>query len=530
MSVCAWGCKDRITGELYSNRPPKTYIWVDTVASTLTSQVKLHWWGDDPDGFVVGYFVSIGGLQWTFTTRQDSTFTVQLGTVDTLLTTFRVAALDNSGNGVWDSNVQAGTISFGPEPYNDLDSNNNYSAGEPFVDLGAADPAPARLDLKIKNSPPTAQFANLTSIPSETLPVATFLIEGNDLDGKATIVNYFISLNEPDTSKPGWEKLPASASIVTIVGDSSQFQNSIISAEILFGTELLSLGQTISGLRLNSNNVVYLYCKDLSGASSPVVRMPDSTRTWYVRKPSTNRRLLLVNDYGPANPDPFAVYASALNAAGDGTGGTFGDYDLMHLINNPVPTPIHKPMLTATFRLYKYVFWFSKIANFNFAQNTLPEFMDAGGKVLISTGFQNFIDPQGLSIDFAPIDSLVTSYTDTAGNTRFGFIPRVYLNSIVLSSDTTRYPEMVFDRTAIFGSYAVAAAPGQEVIFRLDYPKNPPNTQETWVGQPSVGVRSSQGKMLFLTIPLHLMNSVDTFGSNRLVRFFEKVFRDDFGG
>jgi hypothetical protein len=186
-------------------------------------------------------------------------------------------------------------------------------------------------------------------------------------------------------------------------------------------------------------------------------------------------------------------------------------------------------MLIATFRLYNSVLWFARIANLNYAQNSLPEYMASGGKVLFTTGFQNFVDPQGLPIDFMPIDSLITGYTDSSGVSRAGFIPRVYLNSVVRSSDTTSHPTMVYDRTAIFGTYAVVEAPGQQVLYRLDPAKNPPNTQELWTGTPAVGVRSASGNIVVMVVPLHLMNTTDGTGKSRLVTFFESIFGDGFG-
>jgi hypothetical protein len=186
-------------------------------------------------------------------------------------------------------------------------------------------------------------------------------------------------------------------------------------------------------------------------------------------------------------------------------------------------------MLIATFKLYNSIFWFSKISNLNFAQNSIPEYLQHGGKVIFSTGFQNFIDPQGLPIDFMPIDSLITSYVDSLGSVRFGFIPRVYNGSVLTSFDTLRFPSMVYDRTAIFGTYAVVEAPGQQVLYRLAEAKNPPNTQEFWTGTPTVGVLSAQKNIIVITAPLHLMNSIDTNGKNRLVQFFESALKDEFG-
>lgn len=520
------GCQDSITGGRNANLPPRTFVWTDTLGVTQTSRVRLHWWGDDPDGFVQGYLLSFDGITWEWTTEQERVFLITLGGVDTLLAMFRVSAVDMEGNGVWDATVSVGNISFGAEPYQDLDSNGVYSPGEPFTDYGAIDPDPAQLEFLVKNSPPSMAFAENTTIPSVTLPVASFLLDGRDLDGDETVVRYLIALN--DTSAGNWIEIPGSVNLITLVADLSVPSLPVVSAKIYAGTEQTDLNRSILNFRLDAPNVLYAYCEDLAGAESEMVRMPDTTRTWTVRRPVGRMKLLVVDDYGSANPNPDDVYRSALTSALDGTGASFSDYDVLDLRTYPIPPPLHQPMMSLTMQQYDAVFWYAKIANLNFAQNTLPGYMVRGGKVLMSTGFENFIDILGLPIDFAPIDSLITGYVDSTGTTFPGYIPRVYLNSIVRSADTTAYPTMFFDRTALFGTYAAQPSLGATVLYRLDPPKNPPNTQELWVGTPPVGIRSADGRIIFMTVPMHLMNTTDALG-NRLVRFFESTLRDDFG-
>jgi hypothetical protein len=516
-------CKDPISGEPRANQPPRTYLWTDTVGIVQTSRVQIHWWGDDPDGLVKGYVVSVDGVSWGWTIGHDSTFSVQLAGLTTIIAQFRAAAVDMEGNGRWDSASYAGSINVGPEPFTDLDSNDVYTPGEPFVDYGAIDPNPPHLDVTIQNSPPTLRFADKTDIPAVTLPVASFLLDPADVDGDETIVRFYLALN--DTSAGNWVEIPGTTSLMTLEGDLSNPAATTSTAKVFSGTQLEDLGISLPGLRLDANNVLYAYAEDLAGARSPVVRMPDTTHTWFVKKPAGRRKLLLVDDFVPASPNPDDVYKTALQATPDGSGSNFGDYDIVDLRSYPIPAPLHRPMLTRTFSLYQVVFWYAKIANFGYAQNTLPEYLSSGGKVLMTSGFENFIDVLGLPIDFAPVDSLITSYTDSTGSSVYGYVSRVYAGSQVLSTDTTKYPTLQYDRTALFGTYAVTPALGQSVIYTLDYPKNPPNTQELWVGKPPVGIRSDDGSIIFMTVPMHLM---DTPGS--LVKFFTAILRDDFGG
>ena len=91
-------------------RPPRSTLDRSSAASDVykrqaisqqQSSVSLHWWGDDPDGIIVGYFISFDDLNWTFTYSNDSLISFPIYGADTLYN-FRVAATDNSGNGIYD--------------------------------------------------------------------------------------------------------------------------------------------------------------------------------------------------------------------------------------------------------------------------------------------------------------------------------------------------------------------------------------------------------------------------------------------
>ena len=137
----------------------------------------ITWWGDDPDGFIAGYLISFDNVEWTFTTRNDSVFALSLSGSDTTYA-FYVRAVDDQGNGVWDSDGP-----YGAEPFVDANGNARYDAGESFTDLGLADPSPAELQYPIQNSPPVVRFSQGSDVPEITFTVATFSWIGTDLDG-----------------------------------------------------------------------------------------------------------------------------------------------------------------------------------------------------------------------------------------------------------------------------------------------------------------------------------------------------------
>ena len=116
-------------GELLENKAPDTRISVSEINLTgedrLRSEVTLHWFGADEDGWITGYELSLDGTNWSPVTKQDSTFSFELTLgSDTTDIDFYVRAVDNDD---------------------------------------AVDPTPAYLRVPIRNSPPTAIFCRRSS-------------------------------------------------------------------------------------------------------------------------------------------------------------------------------------------------------------------------------------------------------------------------------------------------------------------------------------------------------------------------------
>ena len=518
------------------NKPPQTSLWTDSIAQVVTSTIKLHWWGDDPDGFVKGYFLTTDNLNWVWTTSNESTLTLKLGNKSIDTSNIKVTAVDDEGNGIWDQKIQFGNYSYGSEPFDDLNKDGKYSTGEPFTDLGLGDQTPANIKLVVKNSPPSVAFNVSSTIPLITPPVATFTFTGIDPDGSSTIQNYFISLN--DTASSSWRSIPSNTNIITLVADLSDTSKNIVIAKILIGSTLQDIGITIPNFKLNNFNRLYLYCQDGTGAKSKITTMPDSSKTWFVKKPVGRKKLLLVDEFGISSPDPDLVYKEILSSTIDKTGKSFGDYDAIDLSTNQIPKSIARYMLLETLKLYKIIFWYGKVINYDLAQQVIPQFIDKGGSAILSTGFQNLslsgTDPSLLALDFAPFDSLITSYNKDSISVS-GFIPRVYSQSRILANDSVsqnKFPQLIYDRTALFGTYAIQQGLSDKVLYRLDSAKatNPNNTEEKWIGRPAMIVQSQNKKIVFATIPLHLCNSNEV-GTNipQLKLFFEKIFSGEFG-
>ena len=148
---------------------------------TTPSRQIIHWWGDDPDGQVVGYY-----FQWEF----DSAATYTTAESDTFYVPIRTK-YDEFGFKVW-----------------------------AMDDQGLEDPSPATLTFPVFNSPPNIDFrlnsnpravgnANVTAM---TFPTRTFIWDAFDPDGRETIVQILYALD--DTMN--WVALPGDAEQVTL--------------------------------------------------------------------------------------------------------------------------------------------------------------------------------------------------------------------------------------------------------------------------------------------------------------------------
>ena len=99
---CLVGCSEDFSNDPSSNQPPNTFtsIFSDNELNPVTSRQTLHWWGDDPDGVVIGFAYTFESnatniQTWDFSnpdpnwhfdsTRTEETFSLTLTGSDTIL-------------------------------------------------------------------------------------------------------------------------------------------------------------------------------------------------------------------------------------------------------------------------------------------------------------------------------------------------------------------------------------------------------------------------------------------------------------
>ena len=343
---------------------------------------------------------------------------------------------------------------------------------------GLIDPTPASNRYPVFNSPPSVKFNEGTEIPDTTFTVASFSWTGTDPDGDNTIKYYSWALNDTST----WHKIPGTINLLTLRQD--------------------------SGLTVNSNNILFLKAEDIAGTFSPVVRMPDTSKNWYVREPQG--RILLIDDY-PAtildNQQAHDFYENALDTI------THSMLDIKVSDGANVPK-ITNPMFIETLKLFQCVIWYAgrgnavnDNANFDLAQQSLPFYIAAGGKVLFTTGFPNNIESQGNIVDFAPVDSA----TEFQVTTMTAQVPTIVIDN--------SYPELQSGSPSPDRVRGIYPTLGSHVIYKLPY--NPPyDTSKITI---CVKDFTNNPKIVFMSVPLHRMNETMT-----APEFLRRVIYTDF--
>jgi hypothetical protein len=465
----AAGCVKRFANEPVANQPPKTFLALvpDSTLRPTQSVQHIHWWGVDPDGFVAGYYFSFDSVQWTFTTTTDSVFTLRLNTNDTTYSFF-VAAVDNEG---------------------------------------LKDPNPASLRYPIINSPPNVSFILNSNVPDTTYTVATFQWAGTDPDGDETIVNYYYALD--DTSNvSSWKELPGDVDLVTLT-----------KADGVTG------GPTPGSTK---HHFFFLKAKDVAGAYSRTIAMPDTStanghipeRFWNVKEPQGD--FLIVRDYLPTDfSDSFYRQMFDTLTVG-GIPGRLGSKDILDIKKGSsaikrgdnVPALIN-PTFTETLKLFKYVFWYSDNSpSLEIAQASLPQFRQAGGKVLFTGGFPQYLAGQGGMGDFAPIDNIESGYFTTI----------LLARDTIVSMDPT-YPDLVRDTLGYIYTFPRGLLP--KVSARILYQMQ---KSSRWASRDTLpiimGVKDAdQASFVLLGAILH------RFGTppDNVAAFLRRVFNDEFG-
>ncbi len=272
-------CTDKKPSNPNPNRPPETHLFLqigdslgtlDSTAmpDTASSKLVLHWFGDDPDGEVIGYEWAWNDTSsdtaWTFTDLVMDTFFVKIREEFNYFT-FYIRAIDSDST---------------------------------------ADPTPSYLTFPIINSPPTANFPQsfINEYGSEhsiTLGYHTFTWTSSDPDGDETISGYELALM--DTSFH-WDP-------DTTINDTIRF------ADLDWSVSLDSLTYTYTFSNIEPGCYrVFLRTYDIAGSYSDVAYYPETTGVWQVIE--ANGEILYVDDNSYFSESADTVFISILDDLG----------------------------------------------------------------------------------------------------------------------------------------------------------------------------------------------------------------------
>jgi hypothetical protein len=187
------------------------------------------------------------------------------------------------------------------------------------------------------------------------------------------------------------------------------------------------------------------------------------------------------------------------------------------------------PALIHTFLLFDYVLWYTdQQPSLGVAQVSLFPYLQNGGRVIFSTSFINTIDPRGALRDFAPIDSVSgvelpsTLPPPVEGDTR---IPA----NFVVYPDSGRaediYPQLAFNSTPVnhvFFMRPIYRRSDARYIYHLQADSRNP---KRYIGTPNIAVIDGQNTIIFVGLPLHLLNNTVQGNPRGLGAFFEKALR-----
>jgi len=554
-------CREHVADNPVPGKPPQTFLWLypEGTVGTGVSKAHLRWWGESPNGLVRGFLFSfkvVSGtvttlpspdtLRYSWVTKNDSTV---LFPMDTVFRKFAVVvrAVDNGFAGLPEQSI----VRMLPFPFWDKNDNGVFDGADQRLDNlnRAIDPVGAVQTFPIRNTPPTiALLANPSDpntpqkLPDTTFTAVTFGFKGSDADGDNTLASYRIALNDTAASAQ-WVTVTLRDTILTLVVPRSRSDaaTSIVSADLYSGKFLgrRLIGQ-VQNLKLDADNAVYIQVRDVAGEFSPPLKLPGSTDRWYVKKP--RGRLLLVNDYTNFDlPLAQSTYQSALAAV---PGGAFTQVDQLDITLGLTPSDKEMgkfgrlvpqfvdPALIQTFLLYDYVVWYTdQVPSLAIAQLSVFSYLQNGGRVIFSTMFLNTTDPRGALRDFAPIDSVNSVDLSptrplppppVAGDSRLPANLVVYADS---SDLRYVYPQLALNVSPTIHSVfmrPIYRRSDARYIYRL---QSDARTPQRYFGSPNIAVIDGQNSIIFVGLPLHLLNNTVQGNPRGISAFFEKALQ-----
>ncbi len=467
-------CENSLKGDFNENQLPKTFLTVDKIDREgdfrLSSQINISWWGNDSDGYIVGYEYAINDTSegnWTFTRKTDSTFILPIsqGLVeDDVL--FKIRAVDNND---------------------------------------ARDPIGARLVFPIVNTAPTVAI-NQTEIPPDTLfAISSFGWTINDQDGLANLVRTEVSIND---KTDGWVEIPFNPEDDGRLFISLEVDNSSAGtkdAEVFLGRSYtralndLSEPLTVPNINVDAQNTFYVRTVDAAGAVSNI-----DSLSWYVK--AQNSSVLFINDDGSSNSlSRQAEHIGYLNEIGIqpdlwliNTGTVTQD---KIALSDQFPSVID-PTLKKTLAKWDHIYWISENIdrNITYALDITSEFFEEGGSMFVNIPMKN-INASDPIFNFISVDSIGRT---NEGSIETGFVLNANVDVIPesgISTDTAR------TEVRQVGVIPIKPVPGGTLLYQADFRNTTLiGTTIDYTGFEGVGVENPEGDLIYFSLDLTNIN------------------------
>ncbi len=463
--------------EGYENQEPETYLFLhfksdtlmvqdtvmnegnpilvqDTVITTLdttASRQEIHWWGEDPDGEIIGYYYKWNyQSELIFTTAESGIFYVPI-TQKYDIFDFEVYAVDNDS---------------------------------------AVDPIPAKLSFPVFNSSPTISFRNKsnptasTSNPNAinyTFTTRTFVWDALDPDGIETVTGILWALD--DTTE--WNVI--------------ERINGVLPTQIT-----LTENELIEGF-----HTFYVKARDIASATSKTIMYPDLNddevpNNWFVKVPVGN--VLLIDDFAQdqLNKTTQSFYTDILKELESENGysvweigSTFG----ANAINRENALPYSTIDIEANMNYFDKVIWFSHLGTPHISEAglSITKYIKNGGRILISNGNENIPDT---TWTFTNIDSV---YRLNPGGR---LMPGLEIDAHFGNDDLNE--QLTMKTGQLIGNRVSALIPGNEdgttSVFTMIHPDST-EVAVPYIGTPTVGIHYEpsyiQGESIYFSLPLH---------------------------
>lgn len=335
--------------------PPTARFFVDSIgldtANRLPSRFVLRWYGDDPDGYVVGYELRMNGGAWSFTTAQESTFVVSFERGEQYKDLiFELRAVDNDG--------------LRTEP-------------------------PARLRVPLRNSPPICRIDASLAPPDTALVAITISLLVDDPEGRETVDSLYLRIgNGP------WVAFSPRQTLLTLTPQNP----SATSPTLVYAGNALTPAFTIpTALPLNDTLRIYVRAKDQGGLLSD----PDSTKRIYLRRKTAD--WLVIDSWD--NSAAIDTLRTSFQQA-------WGGYDYWNLRSAAQRPPLRIPTWLHIFRAYPQVYWIGGFMSFNELEESetlIERYLSGGGRLFVNSPLPSSMETSSPVVRWSPIDSISSS-------------------------------------------------------------------------------------------------------------------------